>query len=1265
MKHLYRFFISYAQSVRVLFFVGLIGIVLSIVGMKLSDEVSGVKLFENMHWTIGMIFAALMGYVGYRQNRSRSTQMSSLWFFLGLLLYALGQVAWDIQVLLGYGAFPSPSDIFYLLLGPAIAIGLIHELRTYKKRFDKRMFVLDILSLWVAVLSFVLILYLPKAQGVDLITMSIMIAYPVVLFVPLLMVLLMIPTLRLRLEANLLIFIAALIATALSWMHWNSLALEGVTQTGSWFNVSFSVGILFLGLSLSRWRLDFQESERFERRSEAFLRVLPLLTLVVTILSIIIVSSSSNDPFVNRIVYLCSAIVAILAMFRQSRLLEERDALLEAQAQALKSADVIQTILQTVPLRIFWKDKDLKYLGCNDLFAQDAGFKSAREMIGKDDFMMGWHEQAELYRADDMNVIKTGRVKLGYEEHQTTPEGGQIWLRTSKVPLIDTLSGERIGVLGVYEDITQQHQVRERLKFALEGASDGLWDWNMQSNEVYYSPRWFEMLGYKYGDFAETLETWETLIHPEDKERTLELIREYLEGRSEKFEIEFRMKHKEGHWVDVLSRARLAKDDEGNPLLPRRLVGTHVDISARKQMEKELRQTELYQRALLDNFPFLVWLKDIEGRFLTVNKPLSLLAGFKSVEEMSGLTDYEIWPHDLAQAYRDDDAEVLRKLKPVMREEEVATEGIRKWVETYKAPIVDRNGELFGTVGFARDISERKEMERRLHHIAHYDSLTNLPNRLLLTDRLQQAIAQSRRSGTNVAVIYLDLDGFKEVNDAYGHEMGDKLLIELTKRMRQIIREGDTLSRLGGDEFVLILPDSDKIERIEPTLERLLLSASKLFEIDRREVQVSASIGVSFYPQQEEIDADQLIRQADQAMYQAKQTGKNRYYIFDPLHDRAIRWRHENIERIKRALTNEEFTIYYQPKVNMRTGKVVGAEALIRWQHPQEGLLAPGAFLSDIQNNILMAEIGSWVLESVMKQIEAWRKKGIELPIGVNIDSVELEQADFVQRVKMLLERYKTVNGTDLEFEILETSALKDITLIAQIITQCREFGINFALDDFGTGYSSLTYLKRLPVKTLKIDQSFVIDLLEEPEDLAIVEGIYELADTFGKEVIAEGVESEIVGTLLLLLGCERAQGYAIAKPMSPEAFESWLSQWQAPRSWMGVEKISKENQHRLNAIVEHRTWIKRLCSYLSLKTFELPILESCRFSQLFGQELQHHGDGRYAKIDELHERIHSTAARHLQSFADGNRASEDAVAELMALSDALVEEMVALILQK
>lgn len=581
--------------------------------------------------------------------------------------------------------------------------------------------------------------------------------------------------------------------------------------------------------------------------------------------------------------------------------------------------------------------------------------------------------------------------------------------------------------------------------------------------------------------------------------------------------------------------------------------------------------------------------------------------------------------------------------------------------------VYDALGKVRQYVALFSDITLAKEHERQLEHIAHYDALTGLPNRMLLADRLHQAIAQSQRRGRQLAVAYLDLDGFKAINDNHGHEAGDQLLIAVAARMKQVLREGDTLARLGGDEFVAVLLDLTDVGASVPMLTRLLAAAAKPLRVGDLLLQVSASVGVTFYPQEDDIDADQLLRQADHAMYQAKLAGKNRYHIFDAKQDRSIRSHHEDLERIRRALTDHEFVLYYQPKVNMRTGMLIGAEALIRWQHPKNGLLLPADFLPMIEDHSLAIEVGEWVIETAVIQMQLWQAIGLDIPVSVNVGARQLQQVGFVEHLRALLVAHPDIRPGDLSLEILETSALEDMAKVSAVIEACRQIGMLFELDDFGTGYSSLTYLKHLLVSQLKIDQSFVHDMLEDPDNLAILEGVIGLAAAFQRGVIAEGVETVEHGKMLLKLGCEVAQGYGIAYPMPANELPAWSVNWRPDPAWVNLHCVSRNDLPVLYAGVEHRAWIGAISSYLKGEREVPPTLDQrkCRF----GIWLDTAGKTRYGTrpvfqtIEALHLEAHALAAELCALKVKGQILEAVArLGELHRLRDALLEQLQALI---
>lgn len=497
--------------------------------------------------------------------------------------------------------------------------------------------------------------------------------------------------------------------------------------------------------------------------------------------------------------------------------------------------------------------------------------------------------------------------------------------------------------------------------------------------------------------------------------------------------------------------------------------------------------------------------------------------------------------------------------------------------------LVDERGETLHYLGLFSDITQSKEQQHALELMAHYDMLTQLPNRTLFADRFHQAIAHSKRNHSLLAVVFLDLDGFKPVNDRYGHDVGDQLLIEVAQRIKASIRQDDTASRLGGDEFVLLLNDISSVDHCERLINRIRHAIELPYQLDEDTISLSASLGITIYPL-DDADADTLLRHADQAMYQAKLAGRQRHHIFDALHDQQISQQQNQYKAIQDALKADQLVLHYQPKVNMGTGQIIGVEALIRWNHPEHGLVLPGRFLPAIQGTELEIHVGNWVIEHVMQQVEAWLRDGIEMEISINISSHHLQWKGFFEQLDHVLGRHPHVPANLLQLEILESSVLSDINKISSIINTCRNvLGIRISLDDFGTGYSSLTHLRHLPVDVVKIDQSFVRDIIDDPNDYTIIDGVIGLTQAFHHQVIAEGVETIEHGLMLMTMGCELAQGYIIAKPMPAKDFTEWFSNYEPNPQWLKHAKASLDSQQTMIQLmrIQGHHWLDKVINNL------------------------------------------------------------------------------------
>jgi diguanylate cyclase (GGDEF)-like protein/PAS domain S-box-containing protein len=463
--------------------------------------------------------------------------------------------------------------------------------------------------------------------------------------------------------------------------------------------------------------------------------------------------------------------------------------------------------------------------------------------------------------------------------------------------------------------------------------------------------------------------------------------------------------------------------------------------------------------------------------------------------------------------------------------------------------VKDQQGRLEHYVGAFSDISVIKEHEADLDRIAHYDALTAVPNRRLLGDRLEQAIARAQRLGKNLAVCYLDLDGFKPINDQYGHGGGDRLLVEIARRLQAMCRADDTVARLGGDEFVILWNDIGDESECARALERILEEVSTPMLLDGVQVSVSASVGVTMYPD-DEVDADSLLRHADHAMYSAKQLGKNRYQVFDSRLERQISSRADFLAKVSRGLDCGQFELYYQPKADCVAGRLIGVEALIRWNDPILGLVGPKEFLPLIENDNLALHVGRWVMDQAVRQARIWHEAGLDVPISINVFPRHLKYPTFIDDLRnAIANHWPDMPAHRILLEIVESSDLEELDPIEAVISECLGLGIGFSLDDFGTGYSSLVYLRRLSVEELKIDQSFVRDMLEVPDDQAIVAGVIGLGRAFGLRVVAEGVEHEQQARYLVELGCSVVQGYGLGRPMPAAKLQQWLADFSSSPS--------------------------------------------------------------------------------------------------------------------
>ena len=809
--------------------------------------------------------------------------------------------------------------------------------------------------------------------------------------------------------------------------------------------------------------------------------------------------------------------------------------------QDVSERELARQVLQLGHELLFITDHQNRITAINQSFTRVTGY-SAEQVLGQSPRLLASdrHDQA-FFQALWQALQQQGRWQG--EIWNQRADGSQYALQLAIHRQMGP-DGKHCQYVAIGHDITalkQQQDAlemqRQHLATALEAAEAGTWEWNPQSHQVRYSPRWAQMLGYQLEELGPpTFAVWENRVHPEDLPQVMQNLQEHLAGQRDSYSAEYRIQHRNGLWLWRRSLGRIMqRDEQQQPLL---VVG--IDI----------------------------------------------------------------------------------------------------------------------------DITEHKEHQQQLSYVERHDALTGLANRVLFGEMLNHCMQQALQDNSTLAVAYIDLDDFAQLNQQLGREACDQWLQEVVRRLQGSLREPQYLARTGGDEFAIVLCNLQAPDSYLAPLLRVLESISQPWQQGERQFSCAASIGVTRYPQDSPVDAEQLLRQAGQAMYQAKLIGKNRCHLFDAAHDEHTRVQYIRLEEIRQALDNQELRLYFQPKVNMRSGQVKSFEALIRWQHPERGLLPPALFIPALSNQPLALRVGNWVIDQALQQLAQWQALGIDTCVSVNVDSYQLHSDDFAEQLLQRLQQYPQLRPQQLRLEILETGALQDMQHVSQLVDQLQAQGIEFALDDFGTGFSSLTFLKQLRAKTLKIDQSFVRQALEDPEQAMIIDSIVGLARSFEREVIAEGVESEAHGLLMLQLGCELGQGYAIARPMPAQAVAAWLASWQPPASWQASQALDEQGVQLLLAELAHVAWLRQLQEHLSGQQSDAPQAhaDSCRFGRWLDKpETRQRYAGRedFQALLKQHAALHELAVQLLQRHReDAHQNISQGLANLLATSASLMRKL-------
>lgn len=992
-----------------------------------------------------------------------------------------------------------------------------------------------------------------------------------------------------------------------------------------------------------------------------------------------ILAAGADDYLAQPVDRLLLNIRLEIAEQQASRLIHQRKAEKgRGQVQAM-----LKLVLDTIPSRVFWKNKESRYLGCNRLFALDAGLQDPSQIVGKTDCDLRWAEQAQLYISDDLAVMQSGVPKVNYEEHQTSPDGESMYLEASKIPLKDG-KGNLIGVLGTYQDITERKRAETELFAAqsnlaatLDALPDLLFELGLDGRYYDYHSSRPELLAAP----PEALigKTVHDILPPEAADVVMLALREADEtGHSHGRQIELQVPQGK-LWFEL----SIARKPVAAGLAPRFIVLLR-DITVRKRAEAEIlalnlsleeqvrertkellaKEEQLRETLALNDSILMTSAMGIaayrqDGQCVMANPSLASIAGITQEQllnqnfrqlsswQASGIQEaaervlatgarveleirhltsffgHDVWarcwlsrftsrgePHLLlmlenitekkaaeeelrlaASVYQNssegilvtDAAGVILSVNPAFTEitgyaadealgrktsllrsdrhgpefyrsmwEALTKEGCwrgevwnrRKDGEAYLEwlsinRIEASAGAPFRYVAVFHDITELRRKDEEIRHQAFHDALTGLPNRALMKDRLLHAIERAKREGGRLAVIFIDLDRFKAINDGLGHDVGDLLLQEVARRVKSRMRTADTVARLGGDEFVVLMEDLQEAGDCASLAQELMAEIARPMELGGHAVEIRASMGMAFYPE-DGTNPMELMKRADLAMYSAKAAGRNTYRFFQQDMQDRINQRLNLEMELRLALAQRDLELHYQPKVDLATGKILGVEALVRWRHPLRGLLLPADFIPLAEECGLICELGEWVLDEICRQSAVWQAAGHTFKIAFNISPHQLEVGDLIARISELAAHHG-IAPSDLEIELTESAVMAYSIHAASVLARLRGIGVTVAVSDFCAGYSSLSYLRQLPIDILKINHSFVTDADSNAEDAQIVKTVLALGRMFKLTMEAEGIETSHQAELLQSFGCGIAQGYFFSRPLPAREFEDWL----------------------------------------------------------------------------------------------------------------------------
>lgn len=815
------------------------------------------------------------------------------------------------------------------------------------------------------------------------------------------------------------------------------------------------------------------------------------------------------------------------------------------EAQLRRQSMQLAAVLENMPLGISVFDEKLRLQLWNPGFSEILGLPGELVTAGAS-FEEFVHYRATIgeYGPGDPDELTRQRVALAlrFEPHRLehTRPSGRTHLIQGRPYDID---GQLAGFISTYIDITDRKKseqaleaLSERLTLATSAASIAIWDWNPENDSIVWDARMFELYGIDPNNGEEAHRHWMRQVHPDDAQLVRDTMQSCYTGRGEHFEIDFRIIRPSGEMRYLNTQIRVERDADRKPL---RIVGANIDITARKQSEARL----LLAEKVFDNSPDAIMITDQYNRIVSTNHAFTLITGYAADEVLgedprilaSGVHDatfYRMMWESL-QRHGHWAGEITDRRK--------SGEVYPKWM-TINAVSDEHSGKLTHYVTMFSDITERKSSEERIHYLAHHDALTGLPNRFSLESRLEQSCLEARRHGWKLAVLFIDLDRFKVINDTLGHHLGDRLLVEVGNRLTSAVRESDTIARLGGDEFVVVLADLNTPGDAASVAAKIVETLGEPIFVGEHQLHTSPSIGISVFPN-DGTDADTIMRNADTAMYHAKALGRNNFQFYAEEMNRSASERLDIESRLRHALARNEFELHYQPQVTTQNSRVVGVEALLRW-NPADGRgVPPARFIPIAEETGMIVAIGEWVLRTACRQVKTWLDAGVPpLRLAVNVSARQLRKQDFPDTVADALSA-SGLPASLLEIEITESAVMEEPEEARRILERLKKMGVTLSIDDFGTGYSSLAYLKLFPIDNLKIDRSFVTDIGRHADDAAIAISTIALAHSLGINVIAEGVETDVQLDLLRAHRCNEFQGFLHSRPLAAADTLAFLRQ--------------------------------------------------------------------------------------------------------------------------